>query len=371
MNKVRHIYFVHLLNDNSGSPRVLNDAINSLRCSEYNKTVFTNASNGFLSNVSARKVIVPYRLFHNKVLKLFFFTLSQVITFFLLSFYLILSKVKGENTIVVVNTMLPFGAALSSKFFADKTIYYIHETMVNPQSLKRMLLFFVDFCSDLTLFVSKYVLDNTEIKSNRKLLLYNGLRSDFKCNRALDLLCKYNSRKVLFVGSLRVYKGIEQYLKLAGLLNNFNFIAALNCSPSELDEFLRGRELSLNINFYIRPNNLIELYENASLVVNFSIPDLCVETFGLSLLEGMSFGCPVIGPPVGGPAELIDSKAGALIDSRKLIDVVDFINFIHRDFNGWREFSDGALKRSEYFSSQSYSERFSSLIQEEFDSISR
>jgi glycosyltransferase involved in cell wall biosynthesis len=44
-----------------------------------------------------------------------------------------------------------------------------------------------------------------------------------------------------------------------------------------------------------------------------------VETFGLTILEAMAFGIPVIVPPVGGPIELVeDGVQGFHIDSRNL-----------------------------------------------------
>ena len=87
-NKVKHIYFVHLLNDNSGSPRVLCDAIKTLECLDYKKTVLTSFHHGFLSDVASRKVKVFYKVFSNRYLKLLSYLLSQTLTFVLLSFNL-------------------------------------------------------------------------------------------------------------------------------------------------------------------------------------------------------------------------------------------------------------------------------------------
>ncbi|WP_351089084.1 glycosyltransferase family 4 protein [Shewanella sp. S1-49-MNA-CIBAN-0167] len=371
MAKNKHIYFVHLLNDNSGSPRVLSDAISSLDHTEYEKTVLTSCHEGFLSNVQARKVNIRYFVFSNRYLKLFSYLVSQLSTFIVLSYYLICNKLKGEDSIVLVNTLLPFGAGLSSKLFSNNTIYYIHETMINPLLLKRFLLFVVDKCADSVLFVSNYVLENSAINSPTKKMLYNGLRRDFILSNGLDLDLgsKFKNRTVLFVGSLKIYKGIDQFLAVSFLLPHFKFIAAVNCSKEELRIYLKSRVLPTNFEFMIKPHNLIEIYKQSSLVMNCSIPDDCIETFGLSLLEAMAFGCPVIGPPVGGPVEIVNSNVGCLIDSRNLSEIVGFISLLHNDFGLWRQYSDNAIEHSKLFTSKIYQDRFALFIQDEFYSL--
>jgi len=54
----------------------------------------------------------------------------------------------------------------------------------------------------------------------------------------------------------------------------------------------------------------------SDLVVNFSLPGQWVETFGLTLLEGMQFGRPVIAPLTGGHTDFVkDGINGFLIDA--------------------------------------------------------
>ena len=39
--------------------------------------------------------------------------------------------------------------------------------------------------------------------------------------------------------------------------------------------------------------------------MNLSDPELCIETFGLTIIEGMAYGLPAIVPNVGGPTEIV------------------------------------------------------------------
>jgi glycosyltransferase involved in cell wall biosynthesis len=369
--KCKHIYFVHLLNDNSGSPRVLCDMINSLslHSDEYKKTILTSGHKGFLSNGNAKLIKFWYPFCKNKSLKLLSYLFSQITIFFMLSANLIFSRLKNEKTMVVINTLLPFGGGLAAKLFADNTIYYIHETTIRPIFLRRFLLLIADWCSNSILFVSNYVAENSAIERPSKKVIYNCLRSDFSSVSSLDLRSKFNNKTIMFVGSLKIYKGIEQFLLLSKKLVNFKFHAVLNCEELELKEFISGRVLPKNLRFSVRPNRIDKLYEKASVVVNFSIPELWVETFGLSLLEGMSFACPVIAPPVGGPTELVDETVAILIDSRDIERIIDFIEYLHSDFSIWQLYSNRALERSKKFSYEIYSKNINIFIKQQFDMI--
>lgn len=55
------------------------------------------------------------------------------------------------------------------------------------------------------------------------------------------------------------------------------------------------------------------------MVLNLSRPDAWVETFGLTVIEAMAYGIPVIVPPVGGIAELVENGInGYKADSRNV-----------------------------------------------------
>ena len=62
------------------------------------------------------------------------------------------------------------------------------------------------------------------------------------------------------------------------------------------------------------------------IVLNLSIPTLWVETFGLTIIESLVLGKPVIAPNIGGPCEIIDNGVdGYLIDVTNISEVVSAI----------------------------------------------
>ena len=68
-----------------------------------------------------------------------------------------------------------------------------------------------------------------------------------------------------------------------------------------------------------RPSSVFDHYATADLVVNLSHREGWIETFGLTLLEAMSCGVPVVAPEVGGCTELFaNGQGGWLIDSHDL-----------------------------------------------------
>ena len=345
---------VHLYNDYSGSPRVLRDAIQLLNESYDELCLYTSQHEGFLSGAEGARKNIFYARSEHKLIQLIIFLFSQFLTFFYLSFDLIGRRMQGIDTTVLVNTLLPFGAGLAAKLFSNKVIYYIHESRINPYPLYLFLRAIANQCSDKVLFVSSYVKGEVNLNKPVQEVVYNGLRSDFSPAIELNWENKHAGRTVLFAGSLKEYKGIEQFVQLAELLPGFKFVAALNCTDEEFQKFVSKHKLSENLVFLHRPQNICQLFTDGFCVVNMSLPERFVETFGLSLLEGMSCGCPVIAPPKGGPIEFVTAECGLIIDARDLGTISSFLQRLAADYELWMQYAVSAQQESLKFSAASY-----------------
>lgn len=348
------IYFIHLFNDYSGSPRVLRDAVDACENIKEKKYIFTSSHSGFLDNADCDYIRFFYRRSQNRYVQLFYYLVSQIHLFFLLSKYIFRSRCAGQKSTVVVNTLLPFGAGIAGKFFASKVVFYIHESYISPPLLKKLLRVVVDNCADHIVFVSHYLLRDEKFKKPQQQVIYNGLRDDFSSKILFSPNQKFKKKQVIFAGSLKLYKGIEQLALIAKALPDFNFIAAINCEKEELNDFLRDHLCQFNINWVARPDNLENLYAESFAVLNLSLPDLVVETFGLSLLEGMTLGCPAVAPPIGGPIEFVDKSCGLLVDSRETDQITSFLTLLASDFTLWKKYSQNAQKSASRFSSDTY-----------------
>lgn len=347
----RNIYAIHLLNDYSGSPRVLADAINVLSENGNCCNILTSQHEGFLNAIEANRFLIPYFKFDNRYLVLFSYVLSQCYCFLYLSFLLAIDRLRGIRTTVIVNTMLPFGACIAAKIFAGKCVVYIHETSISPKGLKVFLRAVINYCADNVIYVSEYLAKSEVLKKPVSFVLYNGLRKDLFFNLDFDSKAKFDGRSILFCGSLKSYKGIFQFIELARRMKEFKFVAALNCKSGDL---ISLTDIPSNLTLCAQPKNLQELYERAFLVVNLSIPEQWVETFGLSLLEGMSAGCPVVAPPVGGPTEFVNNDVGLCIDSSDLKALENYIRLLGSNYDNWYRCSIAASRRAKSFSAETY-----------------
>jgi glycosyltransferase involved in cell wall biosynthesis len=363
MSNNTDLFYVHLFNDFSGSPRVFKDAIDS-NINETGKTyVVTSSHSGFLDGVSATRINCFYARSSNRYMQLFYFALSQMLLFGQLAYFLLKGRVKGRKSTVVINTMLPFGAGLSAKLFATNIVYYVHETYIKPDLLKRFLRFFIEHCATHIIFVSKYLQQTEAFIKPLAEVIYNGLRSDFPVVMEVDAKSKFINKKLFFAGSLKSYKGVDQLLELALHLPNFKIIAAVNCEEVELEQYKKNNVIPKNMFFHIRPPNIQAYFEQSFLVLNLSLPDGCVETFGLSLLEGMAFGSPVVSPPLGGPIEFVNNRNGYLVDSRQTQSIVDFILHLSSSFEVWNSYSQQAFQTSKLFTAEEYKKSFKAYFQ--------
>src|SRR5690606_19093422 len=127
---------------------------------------------------------------------------------------------------------------------------------------------------------------------------------------------------ILMIASLRNYKGVPELLKLAEKLkydDEVHFHLLVNDDQETIDRYFKNLNYIHNLTVYPRSSDTCSFYRKANLVLNLSRVDQCVETFGMTVLEAMSFGIPIIAPPVGGPSELVsDGFNGFLIDSRNI-----------------------------------------------------
>lgn len=125
----------HLLNDYSGSPKVLMQLLKGWTKNNIETHLYTcSGREGFLSDIpKVKNHFYWYKFAKNPFVRLAFFTISQLILGFKLFFFL------KKTDVLYVNTVLPFGAGIIGKIKGCKVIYHIHETSMKPLILKKFL----------------------------------------------------------------------------------------------------------------------------------------------------------------------------------------------------------------------------------------
>jgi glycosyltransferase involved in cell wall biosynthesis len=313
------IVFVHLLNDSSGSPRVLLSTIATLTNAGEEAKLFIGADgNGCLTHCGLPITRYFYKRTGYRVATMFTYLFSQVVLFF----KLLRDRSISPQAIIYVNTLLPFGAALYGKLTGRKVIYHVHEISITPVSLKYLLNGVARLTSALNIYVSDAHMQAMSILGVSAVRVYNSLDINF-VNRAASLAYVHRNGgcfNILMVSSLRDYKGIPELLALASALvgqPEIRFDLVLNDDLTTINSYFAIKTLPANLKLHPRTSDTTAFYSKASLVLNLSRVDQWIETFGMTILEAMAFGIPVIVPPLGGPSELVvDGVEGFCVDSR-------------------------------------------------------
>ncbi|MBT7958173.1 MAG: glycosyltransferase, partial [Akkermansiaceae bacterium] len=165
-----------------------------------------------------------------------------------------------------------------------------------------------------------------------------------------------------FVGSLKEYKGVNELLAIAGALPDTSFIGIFNTSNTILREFQQSKRVPPNLKLMTHQADIQKRYEHAFLVMNLSLPDQCIESFALTVLEGMAYGCPCIVPPVGGHLSYFDGGSGLICDARNTDKIVAFIETMREDKALWRQHSYHAQKAASKLTASQYSSNVKKVL---------
>ncbi|MGB1305797.1 glycosyltransferase, partial [Pseudoalteromonas marina] len=172
--------------------------------------------------------------------------------------------------------------------------------------------------------------------------------------------------KVLMIASLKDYKGVKEFFAIARALlaeKPIQFTVVLNAEPQEIAAYVKTVKLPLNVKLVPRQKNVIPFYQQANLVLNLSRVDEWVETFGLTIIEAMSFGIPVIVPPVGGPTEIVaNNKEGYLIASYNIIEIADKIRMLSNNESKCMALSKSARERALFFNEANFNKTILNIL---------
>lgn len=339
-----NIVAVHLFNDFSGSPKVLSTVIKNLVKRGYEVDLITSGgSEGALSLLPVNYKWVTYRFFQSGGVRLMAYFWSQLIIFMKIWAY------PPSSVTVYVNTLLPFGAAIAARLRKQHLVYHLHETSLKPLLLKKFLKWVVSCCADHVVYVSHFLAKEERIEGVPGHVAYNALSAEF-INKAKPGAKKKGVFNVLMLCSLKAYKGVEEFISLCNKLPHLRFELVLNADREIIDSYFKERNLPKNLFIYSSQKDVTPFYRRANLVLNLSKPDQWKETFGLTLLEGMQYGLPVIAPPAGGPCEIVVSSLnGYLIHPSNQPKLIEAIHRLSVDRELYQSMSHQALRTASSF----------------------
>jgi hypothetical protein len=297
-------YYVHHLNDFSGSPSILNDRV---ICSEADiKIVITNQSLGFLSGEGYLKVVFSYK----KHTLYFLRMLSLTSWYFKVFLYLLLVVKRGDS--IHFSTLIASPLLLVGKLKKGVQL----ELAINEVKFQIPMWSFLGLCLANSpvvtkIYLSRYVSNYWRLKGPSR-VCYPRLRPifyEYAVNfKRKDLQIDKSSFDVFTVCSQAPGKGYSMFIEIARLCYSLglNHIFTLYLSGSRRAFAEKYKTSSL-------PGNLVVLFDvnDASIFWNHQIflgltdPLLWKETFGLTFAEAMISENLVILPSEGAHLEYL------------------------------------------------------------------
>lgn len=348
---MKRVYAFHVNNDYSGSPRVLKTVLSHLLEQGLDVELYTSRG-GILDGLDGRSNFhrhnIRYRFRQDNKLR----TLMGLVRVNTVCFAKALKIKRDPDTVVYVNTVIPFGAAMAARLRGNRVIYHYHENAQKKNVFYRMASRLMQRLASRIICVSDYqksFLKRTEGVS----AVSNPIASSFICNLHPDPEAAFRRRNVLMLCSLRRYKGVCEYLDIAARCPDVHFTLVLNETSGNIREYFTSRRLELpsNVTLHSQSHSPEKHYNNASLVLNLAKKNMFVETFGLTAIEGFSAGLPAIVPTIGGIASLVtEGVDGFHIDAEDTAKIADTIHILLNNKELYLRMASAALQHSRQYS---------------------
>ena len=308
MSKV--LYFHHY-NDFSGSTRVLANILEKEVLAGNRPVVITdNTINGCLSKIdNARIINLPILRINRRAIP----GISQIVWIFEGLFFAIIYGRKFDT--FYINTIVPAYAAICGSLMRKHIIYHVHEKFTHLTLQDKICEYVFSKTKADRIFVSNYLKEQYPNPHNYpSRVQYNKLSVEYNNNVKRVAAENHNLDTIIMVSSLFVEKGVLVYRNLAKQMSNYRFFLIVNAPMDSVLTFL-GNDVPSNMKIYSNQKDVQPFYAVSDLVLNLTQPNLLVESFGMTILEGMAYGLPAIVPNAGGPMELVeDGYNGFTVD---------------------------------------------------------
>lgn len=193
--------------------------------------------------------------------------------------------------------------------------------------------------------------------------IYNGVDTNIFKHKESDLRMKLSAEnKTILLGVASPWserKGYSLYFKLREILSDDYVIIMVGLNDKELSELPEG---IVGIKRTQNQNELAEYYSIADIVLNLSSQ----ETFGMTTVEGMACGTPVIVINKTASPELVTAETGLVVESNDIYGIVEAIVTVKN--KGKLFYSEACRRRAEEFFDkdkcfEKYIELYNKLIQ--------
>lgn len=235
-------------------------------------------------------------------------------------------KIIDEHKIETIHTQFFYGELLGGfvKFFRPKVKMIISfEGSMSQGTIKRAIQKVIYKNVDAFVYISNYVKIEKEkvfpeLKRFKTSVIYNGT-TKLEVDKSIDKTKKHHF-SLLSVSSLIAIKNIDVLIDMMQLLNTVKeqdihlYIAGDGAQKAELQEKVKAKKLENVIHFLGQQKAIGNLLETIDVLVH----PCNIEGFGLSVVEAMIAGKPVIVSNAGALPEIVEhKKTGFLVNPFK------------------------------------------------------
>lgn len=221
------------------------------------------------------------------------------------------------------------------------------ESIYNPMTVKLLT------AADKIVVTSPQLLADSKILQDYKdkvKIIPLAFDSKFAVNE--PKVIRGTGRKILFVGKLRDYKGVDYLIRAMQDVDAVLDIVGNGEKEKKLKQLVADLNLNSKIKFWNNASDedLNLFYQNASVFVLPSINE--AEAFGIVQLEAMGSATPVINTHLksGVPYVSLDGVTGFTVPPRSPHALATAINRILEDADLYQQFSRNAIARAMEFS---------------------
>lgn len=290
---------------------------------------------------------------------------------------------RRKNATVILEHNIPMVWMIKLSHFKGKYFHHLHNIPRTNAKCKSALA----ECSQF-LCISKYMADDImnslspigPVPQEKVKLLFNCIdtslfhpleRSTLTINKTTYGI-KEHSKVVVFAGRITWEKGIDKILEALDFLKRNDvellIVGDMNMDAHEKNPYSfkllnmaeKHRE-KIHFTGYVAHDKLPELYNMADIAV---LPSMWEEPAGLTMIEAMACGTPVITTRSGGIPEYVGDAAIILERNQKLSrEIAKYIDLFLNDGTMYDDYSKRGVKRiQKLFSSSDYIDKFVKII---------
>lgn len=377
---MKKILYLHAGAEMYGADKVMFDLICNLDRGKYEPYVIL-PTNGILvdelKKIGVRVEVIPYPILRRK-----YFNLKGVfkylIDFFKYSKALVKKMKKEKINIIHNNTSAVLEGAYLSKKLGVPVIWVIHEIIVSPKFVYKLISKIISKYSTTTITVSNAVKEHLEktgyFKDKNIVVIHNGVDTNrFNSKNNCDYLRQeWNiPKKTNVIGMLaRVnsIKGQHDLLKAANIvMKKHHDLYTVFIGDAFEGEEWREKELLDAINQSPYKDRIIfQRFRKDSEYIHalfdvYVLPSIKPDSFPTVVLEAMASGKAVVGYKCGGICEMVeDGHNGYLIDVYDYESLANKIDLLLKNKTLLKRMGKNSQQKLlQNFSLQSYVDKFS------------